>query len=804
MNTANATTNYQFTLHMPASKLANPFLMFDPDMRGCGGINTRNLEREYPDKCRKHLGEWLAICERDGKLGGGPILIVSWRNLIQNPRDPAYTKELGICQSALEQAELSRRPYRGISFLSGGRLRADVFLFSEPFPDDVQQFGSGIPVLWDGRVQTIEEMAPEVADFAHLWKLRVSTTQGSEAEAVDRYKRLQAVFERCKHATAEEASRAIMEEARGSKINGEGHCMTLLDSPLAREDAYLHNAVGVDADGGLVVVIANGSLEKIGELAQEAGAVSAVVVDNGGSCQVSLRRKPDGEIRPLVESYYHRPRSIAVAVFEMTTDAAHFPLVGQRDVGSNRTGIQFISSRREALQRVGLRFETGIGTVSRELTFSKLDGKAAEIVAIEIGNFTVIHGASSVAVDASPEFAARVRSKFWEKHRVMPRCMDPTTLRAMWLENYCEGLYGQPFTIRHSAEEPPAPSYPVQADTMPNPTPASFTLGLDVGATNIKCVVLRNGAEKIGESTAKTRPPDPSQYTSTFFEERVRETVGECCAAAKVKLSELGAVGISWAGAVMNGKAATSKTSLDMKDILNGVSPNLEFLARIRSLGPYMHEALKLNARIPVAVFNDGEVEVAYEANVTNRRGVLLCKLGATVAGGFIDHNGISSPYLTELGRCVLRTDLDAPRHPVTRTLGVASALIGSIALAQFCGQRGVTSVQGAPISKDQAGHELSEVITSNSKHAGAALEVIREMSLHIAHLLIESVHHLKDVRHILLRGGPIGSHVLGNALRSCLNEYLPAHLREMIIPETPEQHSGAYAAAWLAARRVR
>jgi len=406
--TTNATTNYRFTLHVPARRLAKSFIMFDPDIRGCGGIDTKNLKRRYPDKCRKLIAEWLAICEHEGKLGAGPILIVTWRNLIQNPRDPAYTKALGICQSAVEQAELSRRPYRGISFLIGGRLRADAFLFSEPFPDDVQQFGTGIPVLWDGRVQTIEEMAPEVADFAHLWKLRVSTTQGSEAEAVDRYERLQAVFERCKHATAEEASREILEEARGSKISGEGHGMTLLDSPLEREDAYLHNAVGVDADGGLVVVIAHGSLERIGELAQEAGAVSAVVVDNGGSCQVSLRRTPEDEIRPIVESHYHRPRSIAVAVHELTADAVQISLVGQSGVGSSRRGIEFFPSRRDALRRVGLRFETGIGAVSRDLTFSKLDGEAAEVAAIEIGNFTVIHGASSVAVDASPEFVARV------------------------------------------------------------------------------------------------------------------------------------------------------------------------------------------------------------------------------------------------------------------------------------------------------------------------------------------------------------------------------------------------------------
>jgi hypothetical protein len=797
-NSMNASTHYQFSLHIPHEKLANAFLMFDPDLRGRGGIDPKNLVRDYPDKCRKTLDEWLAICERAGRLGGGPLLFVTWRNLIQNPGCPAYTQELGICQSLSEQAERSQRPYYGMSFLRGGKFRADSFLFSEEFPEDVLQFATGIPVLWNGEVLTIEDMAPHVSDFSHLWKFVVSSTRGSREEDLDRFARLQDVFVNHRHTSAQEASKALMEEARGSKMIEEKGELKLFDAPLGRETSYLHNAVGVDAHGSPVVVLAHGSLERIGELAREAGAVAAVVVDNGGSPQISLRRSPKDELRPLQESYYHRDRSIALAAFELTEDTLRFPVGGPVE----KRGTQYFTARRDDAERVGLEYQTGIGTVLRELRFSKLDGEAAEIAAIEIGNFAMIHGAASAGVDAPAGFVRRVESKFWETHRVMPECTDPSTMRAMWMEHYCEQLYGVPLKIHHVNEKAPDMSSPEIKRTLYNQAPVRYTLGLDVGGTKIKSVVLRNGRETVGKSDKETRPENPDEYTSVFFEDQLRQVARECCASAGIKPDEIGAVGMSWAGAVMNGKAATSKTLLDMKDLLNGVILNLDIYRRVTNLESFARHALKLDPRVPMAVFNDGEVEATFEFNHGHRRGVLLCKLGATVAGGFVDEHGISNPYLTELGRAVLRTDADAPRHPNTRTKGVASALIGSHALAQACERRGIKTLRGEAISKCDVGEELGAIITNGRAQAEAALDVIREMSECLSHLLIECVHHLGGVQHILLRGGLAGNHVVGDAIRRFLGENVP-DIFEKIVVEKPDQNSGAYAAAWLAARRA-
>jgi hypothetical protein len=68
------------------------------------------------------------------------------------------------------------------------------------------------------------------------------------------------------------------------------------------------------------------------------------------------------------------------------------------------------------------------------------------------------------------------------------------------------------------------------------------------------------------------------------------------------------------------------------------------------------------------------------EAHRMGRRQVLLVKLGTTVAGGYVDAAG-GIDYLTELGRCVIRADSEAPRHPFLSIQGFASRLIGTEAL---------------------------------------------------------------------------------------------------------------------------
>ena len=135
---AHSTILYDFQISIPPGDLRRACLRFAPELHGSGGIDTSvGLQRGYPESCRKALHEWLALEEQHRPMSG-LVLVQSWRNLIQNHRSIAWTRGLGIRQSAFEQAELSRRPYYGMAFLANGQLRAERFLPSDGLPDDVE------------------------------------------------------------------------------------------------------------------------------------------------------------------------------------------------------------------------------------------------------------------------------------------------------------------------------------------------------------------------------------------------------------------------------------------------------------------------------------------------------------------------------------------------------------------------------------------------------------------------------------------------------------------------------------------
>ncbi len=88
------------------------------------------------------------------------------------------------------------------------------------------------------------------------------------------------------------------QQQRGASYNGRFEC-----SASAGSYSVVERAIIIDVDG-----------EK--SKARVAGAVFAVVVDNGGSPAVALSRPKVG-LRTLVESYYHRPEAIAVTATEI-------------------------------------------------------------------------------------------------------------------------------------------------------------------------------------------------------------------------------------------------------------------------------------------------------------------------------------------------------------------------------------------------------------------------------------------------------------------------------------------------------
>jgi hypothetical protein len=203
-----------------------------------------------------------------------------------------------------------------------------------------------------------------------------------------------------------------------------------------------------------------------------------------------------------------------------------------------------------------------------------------------------------------------------------------------------------------------------------------------------------------------------------------------------------------------------------------------------------LRDALGLPQPVRIAAWNDGDVEALCEAHRMGRRKVLLVKLGTTVAGGYVDAAG-GTDYLTELGRCVIRADSEAPRHPFSNIQGFASRLIGTEALYEA----GIAA--GLLVTRGDAGRDYCKLMESN----GAARSIVDQMGRSLADLLVEVSLHLPAIDHIILRGGLLGDHAVGRALGAEATANVPQDLSRKLAFEDESVHSGAFAAAWLAAR---
>lgn len=204
-------------------------------------------------------------------LRSQPVLTISCRNVLANPRCGAWVR--GRTPSFLcvtnEDPSRSLRPYHVLGFKHGR------FVLDELFPDsgalaDYEWALSGVPIYWNGE-PIRDRMIAETSDFSHIYALPRGGHPDATERSVARWRQL--------HDRALEVLYAERRDAAGALLE--------LTTDLPVETTYLHNCAGVTEDGRLIVIVANGGLERLGRALAACGAARAIVLDNGGSSSVS-------------------------------------------------------------------------------------------------------------------------------------------------------------------------------------------------------------------------------------------------------------------------------------------------------------------------------------------------------------------------------------------------------------------------------------------------------------------------------------------------------------------------------------
>ncbi|HVT46279.1 MAG TPA: hypothetical protein VHD57_00705 [Vicinamibacterales bacterium] len=239
----------------------------------------------------------MGVVAGDGRVAR-PAIAISNRNLGTNHGHLAWQRGETPAVFHVREDPCDRERYACLTIWRDGRVSIEDLVFDEAagrirrasdgrdLSDDVEWATAGQPILRQGRVARIDEIADQFYDVRHVLAFDPRREEGEAAR--------QAIYR--------DYPRSFRDNVRSAWRD--------LGVPRAR---YVHNAVGVSTDG-LVIVQREGTIEEIGAALFAAGADDGIILDNGGSVVCWAWWANDyagGVVSPTVD--YRPPGTSAVA-----------------------------------------------------------------------------------------------------------------------------------------------------------------------------------------------------------------------------------------------------------------------------------------------------------------------------------------------------------------------------------------------------------------------------------------------------------------------------------------------------------
>ncbi len=309
-------------------------------------------------------------------------------------------------------------------------------------------------------------------------------------------------------------------------------------------------------------------------------------------------------------------------------------------------------------------------------------------------------------------------------------------------------------------------------------------IGFDLGGSDRKCAAVIDGKVVFSEEVAW----DPYfQSDPQYHFDGIQDSLQRAAAF----LPRVDAIGGSAAGVYVNNEARVAS-------LFRGVLPEL-FDAKIRRI---FFELQKSWGGVPFEVVNDGEVTALAGSMSLGENCVLGISMGTSVAGGYVNADGLIAPWLNELAFVPIDYRADAPLDEWSGDRGCA---------VQYLCQQGVARL--APLAGIELPAEMkfAERLVEVQQLMAAGDERARRIYETIGICFGYAIAHLADfyeIRNLLILGrvtsGEGGTVILGKAGEVLAAEFpaLASRIQLRTPDEKDKRHGQAVAAASLPVRK--
>ncbi|RLE48150.1 MAG: hypothetical protein DRJ18_02425, partial [Candidatus Methanomethylicota archaeon] len=187
---------------------------------------------------------------------------------------------------------------------------------------------------------------------------------------------------------------------------------------------------------------------------------------------------------------------------------------------------------------------------------------------------------------------------------------------------------------------------------------AGTYLGIDIGGSDIKIVVLQDGG--VVYSYKENWTPESFSEAGQHMDYILR-LIDRALQETALSLQEINSLGISFNLVVVNNRPT------GLGPVVNGLKAKEE-IRKIKDIALTLQERLN----IPVFILNDGDAGALWAAVRENAPNALALALGTGLAGGYADEALRIRDYLTEMGNVVLSLEEEALKHSFSKVLGAA------------------------------------------------------------------------------------------------------------------------------------